>query len=78
MHSDIVIFNSLSDWQAKVNDLNANLRFPNARAESYSNSPMITADGKYALQVLQEARMYFNDMQLVNFDDLFQRQGEAS
>jgi hypothetical protein len=74
MRSDIVLFDSLSEWQTKVSELNYAFGYPNDRAERYADSPMVTADGKYALQVLPEAELYFQGFQLHNFDDLFQRQ----
>jgi hypothetical protein len=76
MRSDIALFDSFSDWQAKVSELNSAFGYPNGRAERYADSPMVTADGKYALQVLPEAKPYFQGVQLHNFDDLFPRQEE--
>jgi hypothetical protein len=76
MRSDIAIFDSLADWQAKVGELNSAFGYPNDRAERYADSPMVTADDKYALQVLPEAEPYFKGVPLHNFDDLFPRQEE--
>jgi hypothetical protein len=74
MLSDIALFDSLSEWQAKVSELNSAFGYPNDRAERYADSPMVTSGGKYALQVLPEAESYFQGVQLHNFDDLFPRQ----
>lgn len=74
MRSDIALFNSLSEWQAKVKELNSAFGYPNDRAKRYADSPMAAADGKYALQVLPEAESYFQGVQLHRFDDLFPRE----
>lgn len=73
MPSDIALFNSQAEWQAKVDELNAAFGFPNDRAERYADQPMITADGKFGVQVITEAAPYFQGGHLHNFDTLFPR-----
>lgn len=75
MPSDIALFDTQAEWQAKVTELNAHFGFPNDRAERYADQPMITSDGKYGIQVLPEAAQLFAGQELHNFDDLFPRTG---
>lgn len=75
MPSDIALFNSKAEWQAKVDELNTAFGFPNDRAERYADQPMVTADGKFGVQVIPEAAQYFQGIQLHDFDVLFPRTG---
>lgn len=73
MPSDIALFNSQAEWQAKVDELNTAFGFSNDRAERYADQPMVTADGKFGVQVIPEAAQYFQGIQLHDFDALFPR-----
>lgn len=75
MPSDIALFDSQAEWQAKVDELNTAFGFPNDRAERYADQPMVTADGKFGVQVIPEATQYFQGIQLHDFDVLFPRTG---
>ena len=75
MPSDIALFNSQAEWQAKVDELNTAFGFPNDRADRYADQPMVTADGKFGVQVIPEAAPYFQGIQLHDFDTLFPRTG---
>lgn len=73
MPSDIALFNSQAEWQAKVDELNIAFGFPNDRADRYADQPMVTTDGKFGVQVIPEAAQYFQGIQFHDFDALFPR-----
>lgn len=74
MRSDIALFDSQSEWQSKVDELNTAFGFPNDRAERYADQAMVTADGKFGLQVIPDAVQHFQGVELHDFDVLFPRQ----